>query len=63
MKQRCYCKGIILIVAGLLFLLESLQFIQIGIMPYWPALFILMGILMILPDCLCGAKKASNNEE
>ncbi|MFC1656150.1 LiaI-LiaF-like domain-containing protein [Patescibacteria group bacterium] len=55
MRSSCYCKGIIMIVAGVLYLLESLQVIQLGIMPYWPVLFILMGLLCLLPDCLCGA--------
>ncbi|MBD3156512.1 hypothetical protein GF369_01660 [Candidatus Peregrinibacteria bacterium] len=53
----CYCKGIILIVGGILFLLENLQMIQLGIAPYLPLLFIILGIMMILPVCFCGGKE------
>ncbi|MBN1494826.1 hypothetical protein JW911_03785 [Candidatus Peregrinibacteria bacterium] len=53
----CYCKGIIFIVLGLLLLLENLQIIQLGIMPYWPAMFILFGICYMLPCCMCVRKE------
>ncbi|MCD6109725.1 hypothetical protein J7J83_03130 [bacterium] len=51
--QKCYCKGIIVIVGGILFLLDSLQIIQIGITPYLPIMFILVGIFYMTPR-VCG---------
>jgi len=50
--KPCYCKGIIMIVLGLLLLLENLQIIKIGILPYWPAMFIILGICCIVPCCM-----------
>ncbi|MBA4337133.1 hypothetical protein C0416_05190 [bacterium] len=54
--KKCYCKGIILIVGGILFLLENLQMIQIGIAQYLPVMFIILGLLFIMPTCLCGGE-------
>jgi hypothetical protein len=51
--KPCYCKGIIMIVLGLLLLLENLQIITIGILPYWPAMFIILGVCWMLPCCMC----------
>ena len=38
-----------MIVLGILLLLENMQIIQIGILPYWPAMFIIMDICTVLP--------------
>jgi len=54
--KKCYCKGIVLIIGGILFLLESLQIIQIGIAQYLPVMFIILGLFFVLPKCLCGGE-------
>ena len=53
--QQSYYKGVIVIVGGILSLLDSLQIIQIGITPYLPLMFVLVGIFYMIPG-MCGDK-------